>query len=65
MTDAKQVVAELIEGQANIFHILGLCAKHFKDAGEPLVSRSLMEEVFSATSYADALQIVKRYMGIE
>lgn len=65
MTDVQRVVAELIETEENIFVILGLCSKHFKDAGQPLVARSLMEEVIEAHTYSKALDIIKRYMEIE
>lgn len=65
MNDAQRVVWQMIEARENIFEIMLACYKQLLSTDQRPVARSLMEEALSAHSYDEALDIIKRYMGID
>jgi hypothetical protein len=55
MEDKPRV--KLVGTDGNIFAILGRCKQALKDAGQPDQAEEMMQRVFKATSYDEALGI--------
>jgi len=56
---------KLVGTDGNIFAILGRCKQALKDAGQSDQAEEMMQRVFKATSYDEALAICQEYIDAE
>ena len=63
MVDKPRV--KLVGTDGNIFAILGRCKQALKNAGQPEQAEEMMQRVFKATSYDEALGICQEYVDAE
>jgi hypothetical protein len=48
----------------NVFALLGRCSAALKKAGQPDRAKELAKKIFSAGSYAEALQLMEEYCEV-
>ncbi len=60
MADKPRV--KLVGTDGNIFAILGRCKQALQEAGHPDQAEEMMQWVFKATSYDEALAICQEYV---
>ena len=56
---------KLVGTDGNIFAVVGRCKQALKDAGQPDQAEEVMQRVFKATSYHEALGICQEYVDAE
>ncbi len=56
---------KLVGTDGNIFAILGRCKQALQEAGQPDQADEMMQRVFKATSYDEALAICQEYIDAE
>ena len=61
----KKPRVKLVGTDGNIFAVVGRCKQALKDAGQPDQAQEMMERVFKATSYDEALGICQEYIEAE
>jgi len=61
----EKPTVKLIGQDGNIFSILGKCTRALKNNGQKKEADELTKEVFSSSSYNEALQLCMEYVDVE
>ncbi|MDP3722608.1 MAG: hypothetical protein Q8R91_03810 [Candidatus Omnitrophota bacterium] len=61
----KKPRVKLVGTDGNIFAVVGRCKQALQDAGQSHEAKELVQRVFKATSYDEALGICQEYIEAE
>lgn len=59
------VKVNLIDQDGNIFNLLGICSRELKRAGHKDLADEMINKVYAAESYDEALRVLMEYCDIE
>jgi len=65
MEEKLKPTCKLVDGDGNIFFILGRVNRALKENGKAKYAKEVSDRVMASSSYDEALQIIMEYVEVE
>lgn len=61
----KKPYAKVIGENGNVFNLMAICSTALKEDGQREAAKEMVDKIFTAGSYEEALQIMGEYCELE